>query len=106
MAKGTRNYICMLSDEEAEAQIKHGVKPNCANHRHTTEIDAREMVGIGDFKPYHEPIAKPFGPKAIVMKKTFSFRGLSCRIFEYHLKALAQGKAWARVMLQDMRRRS
>ena len=44
MSKIREKAVCVVSAEEAEAWQRNGTEPNCAEHRHITERDARLYV--------------------------------------------------------------
>ena len=44
MAKLRDKAVCVVSVDEVEAWRRHGSEPNCAEHRHITEREARLYV--------------------------------------------------------------
>lgn len=99
---GNRNKICMLSPDEVEL-LKQNVAPSCCDHRHITKLEANEMTGRGDFKPYFIPIAVWVGPKHIRLLDLKAMRDKSVKLGEYLNKKVRQRVDWALAMESQMR---
>jgi hypothetical protein len=101
MKKNTKRRICVLGPEDVEL-LRVNIIPNCRDHTHVKKVDAMEMTGRGDFKPYFTPIAEWVGPNHIRILKVHAIRGLSTKIGKTHEAALRRKEPWARIMLDDI----
>lgn len=93
--------ICVLDHEEIE-QLRQNQKPLCSKHYHVSKLDANQMTGRGDFKPYFIPIAEWVGPQHIKMLSVKAIRGLSCKVGEHLAAALGRRKMWAKIMMAEI----
>ena len=100
----SRKTICVIGFEEAE-MLKRNEEPYCPDHHHVSRLEANQMTGRGDFKPYFIPIAEWVGPKHIRMLYLHGLRGASCKFDEYVLLAVKRKEQWALVMRQAVKRR-
>lgn len=90
----SRKTICVVSFEEFE-MLKGNEQPYCPDHYHVTRLEANQMTGRGDFKPYFIPIAEWVGPKHIRMLYVHGLRGVSCRIHPFVIEAVRRKEGWA-----------
>lgn len=97
-----RKNVCVLGPEDVEL-LKLNVEPVCCDHSHISRLDANQMTGRGDFKPYFTPIAEWVGPRHIRILRVHAFRGLATKCGEYHANAITQRKPWALTMLAQMK---
>jgi len=66
--------ICVLAPWELAELVEDGITPECRNHYHVRKDEARQMIGMGDERPYHQPVASYVNERRIVLKQRAEWR--------------------------------